>query len=237
MKSKDSVFRVLLDFIYPPLCLSCGRLMGSGADKLCGDCWGSIPRLSSEDHLYRETREKLLLDGAVDDLRALFLFEKGGAFQHIAHAVKYRSYESLARMLGRTLGESLKGEEREYDALVPVPLHRVKLRERGYNQAELIAQGVHEVTAIPVAASAVHRTRHTRTQTKLSHDERRKNMDGAFEPDAAGMLNGARVLLIDDVITTGATTTACAAAIRLAGASRVVAAAVALARKDSDGLV
>jgi ComF family protein len=117
------------------------------------------------------------------------------------------------------------------DYLVPIPLHRRKLRERGYNQAELIASGMSEVTGIPVRTDLVRRKKFTQTQTMLSLEERKKNMDDAFEevPVAIRNLENNTCILVDDVITTGSTIISCARELRAAGASRTIAASSALA--------
>jgi ComF family protein len=117
------------------------------------------------------------------------------------------------------------------DYLVPIPLHRRKLRERGYNQAELIADGMSEVAGIPVRTDLVRRKKVTQTQTMLSLEERKKNMDDAFEvvPVAIRNLENKTCILVDDVITTGSTIISCARELRAAGASRTVAASSALA--------
>ena len=130
------------------------------------------------------------------------------------------------------LGNALKEWGLEVDILIPVPLHRIKHRERGYNQSEFIANGVASVIDKPVILNAVRRVRHTQTQTKLTIEERRKNMEHAFEriPRLSNILSGKICLLVDDVITTGATTNSCAQAILSAGAVKIVAASAALAK-------
>jgi ComF family protein len=118
------------------------------------------------------------------------------------------------------------------DYLVPIPLHRRKLRERGYNQAELIAGGMCEVTGIPVRSDLVRRMKFTQTQTMLSLEERKKNMDDAFEVRASELrqIKGKTVILIDDIITTGATIESCGRELRQAGATKIIAASSALAQ-------
>jgi ComF family protein len=134
--------------------------------------------------------------------------------------------------LGLRLGDVLKEWGLEVDILIPVPLHHIKHRERGYNQSEFIANGVASVIDKPVVLNAVRRVRHTQTQTKLTIEERQKNMHQAFEriPRVSNILSGKKCLLVDDVITTGATTNACAQALLSAGAVKIVAASAALAK-------
>jgi ComF family protein len=181
--------------------------------------------------LYRETRAKLLSEGNIHDLVSCFIFEKEGSFQHIAHALKYNEYKSLGENLGMRIGEIMKEWNLEIDILIPVPLHCIKHRERGYNQSEFIAYGIASIINKPVILNAVRRTRYTKTQTKLNVEERRKNLEYAFEliPHSSNALAGKKCLLVDDVITTGATTNSCARAILTARAAKIIAASAALA--------
>ena len=181
--------------------------------------------------LYQETRAKLLSAGDISDLVSCFIFEKEGSFQHIAHALKYKEYKSLGLNLGTHIGEVMKEWNLEVDILIPVPLHRIKFRERGYNQAEYIAYGIASVIDKPVILNAVHRTRYTKTQTNLNIEERRKNLEHAFDliPHSSDVFKGKKCLLVDDVITTGATTNSCARSILSAHAAKIIAASAALA--------
>jgi len=182
--------------------------------------------------LYQETRAKLLASGAIDELVASFVFEKEGSFQHIAHALKYSGVQSLGIELGRRLGGVINDWGLRADYVVPIPLHKRKLRERGYNQAELIARGVSAATGIPVRSGIVGRKRFTQTQTALSLEERQKNVKDAFELKVSDFseVRDKTFVLIDDVITTGATIEACGRELREAGATCIIAASSALAQ-------
>jgi ComF family protein len=214
------------------VCISCSNPLQDGNQKVCKDCWNAIPPVTKDLPLYQETRLKLLSDGNLSDLVSCFVFEKEGPFQDIAHALKYKEYKSLGVELGICIGEAMKEWNLGFDILIPVPLHRIKQRERGYNQSEFIARGIAAVTGKPVVSNAVHRTRHTMSQTKLTIEERRKNMDHAFEmtPYSTNILSGKKCLLVDDIITSGATTNSCAQVILSAGAAKVIAASAALAK-------
>jgi ComF family protein len=181
--------------------------------------------------LYQQTYAKLLVEGNITDLVSCFVFEKEGPFQKIAHALKYKEYKSIGIDLGMCIGETIKEWNLEIDMLIPVPLHRIKYRERGYNQSEFIARGIASIIGKPIVLNTLRRTRHTQTQTKLNIEERRKNMEHAFEliPNSSPSLSGKNCLLVDDVITTGATTNACAQVLKSAGIAKIVAASAALA--------
>lgn len=221
----------ILDFIFPPLCLSCSIPLLKGRQTVCDPCWNSIERVSALHPLYVETSEKLMRSEQVNGLVSEFVFEREGAFQHIAHALKYGGYESLGVELGRKLAEVFLASGGGGDVLVPIPLHKRKFRERGYNQAERIAHGMSQATLIPLRTDLLRRTRFTQSQTTLTLEERKKNVEGAFEivPGMERVVNGKTIVLIDDVITTGATIVSCASTLRDAGARTIIASSAALA--------
>ena len=134
--------------------------------------------------------------------------------------------------MGKQIGGLVRDWNVEVDIIIPVPLHRIKHRERGYNQSEFIAQGIASIIDKPIIVDAVRRKLHTQTQTKLNIEERYENMKDAFETlsGASKNLYGKTCLLVDDVITTGATTNSCARAISVAGTKSIIAASAALAR-------
>ena len=229
--SLRSFIKSLIDFVYPPLCLSCKRLLEHGGDYVCPDCWNSIQVATRESPLFVETAEKLAASGVVDGLISLYVFEKEGVFQVIVHNLKYAGVQTLGLELGRRLGKILVDKGIRVNAIIPVPLHRRKLRERGYNQAELIARGVSEVSDIPVRCDIVRRKKYTKTQTVLSLNERRENMEDAFEvaPIKRTEVENEQFIVIDDVVTTGSTMIACADVLRASGAVGVIGASAALA--------
>lgn len=231
-KLSRSIVRPLLDFIYPPTCVSCGNLLTPDVEHICTNCWDSIIRVTRAHELYLETKGKLLSSGHITDLASAFVFEKEGAFQRIAHSMKYEGMPSLGSKLGNRIGEVLQEWNLSADCIIPIPLHKRKLRERGYNQAEYIARGVSETSGIPYYNDLVKRRKDTQSQTTLNIDERRENVHAAFEI-AAGKLDyikDKKLIVVDDVITTGATIVSCAQELRLAGAASVIAVSVALAQ-------
>ncbi|MBI4418526.1 MAG: ComF family protein [Ignavibacteriales bacterium] len=180
--------------------------------------------------MYVQTRTRLLDSAVVDDFVSVFVFEKEGTFQTLAHALKYEGFQSAGRMIGGVLGEQMNEWGIGADAIVPVPLHRAKHRERGFNQAESIARGISDRTGWPVVTGVLERTRPTQTQTKLDAVERQKNVEGAFAVrKKMHGLGGKTCIIVDDVITTGATIVSCAHALRSAGASTIIASSAALA--------
>jgi ComF family protein len=154
----------------------------------------------------------------IDSIRSLTLFD--GRIRHAVHAFKYRRVAALAEPLGDALARFWMQTPTPARAIVPVPLHPLRRRERGYNQAELLARRVGRAARLPVYPDALRRVRATAVQMTLDAAQRRANVAEAFEC-IAPELRGAAVLLIDDVCTTGATLDACAVALKAAGAEAV----------------
>jgi ComF family protein len=150
-----------------------------------------------------------------------------GAAESVVHALKYRGWSHLAELCAAAMAEPLAGRAGSLDAIVPVPLHRARLRERGFNQSALLARALGDRLSLPVV-DALARNRPTRSQVGLGRGARKRNVDGAFVA-AAKVRPGAVLALVDDVATSGATLGAAAAALVAAGASRVVAVTFALA--------
>ncbi len=232
MHLSRSVIQPLKDFFFPPLCLSCAGRLTSTEDYLCARCARALVRVGAGDHTMTVLRDRFADAGVVAAFLPLYYFEEHGVLQHVIHALKYEGMTALGAMYGAELGSALLSvaEYSDIDVIIPVPLHPQKERERGYNQSEWICRA--EVLCLPVDAEAVRRRKNTRTQTKLSAAERIENVHDAFEVvRGAGMrLRDANVLLVDDVITTGATVHSCALPLREAGARRVVCASIGIAK-------
>jgi ComF family protein len=154
----------------------------------------------------------------IESIRAVALFD--GPLRHAIHALKYRRLSALAEPLGDLLADFWIQAPERADAVVPVPLHAARQRERGYNQAALLAHRVGRRAGAPVHPNALRRVRATAVQMSLNASDRKTNVAGAFEC-ADQAMRGKQVLLIDDVCTTGATLDACAVALRSAGAASV----------------
>ncbi|MEP0547839.1 MAG: phosphoribosyltransferase family protein [Rhodothermales bacterium] len=212
--------RALLGVVYPSLCLGCdGRLPpDTAAPPLCPDCLRALP--PAEPDLLRPRLADLPGGpAAFGHADALWLFDDGGTLQRIQHALKYGNRPTLGVRLGRLVGEAWRARGAPTpDLVVPVPLHRRRRLERGYNQSERLAAGISAVLGRPVRADGLTRPRPTHSQTSLSKTERWRNVEAAFAVPDAEAVAGRRVLLVDDVLTTGATAVAAARVLRSAGA-------------------
>ena len=160
-------------------------------------------------------------------------FSKGTLVQSIIHQLKYKGNREAGIMLGKIMGESLSNSNRfkEIDLLIPLPLTRIKERKRGYNQSEILCLGISEVTNIPILKNAVSRLKATETQTKKRRSQRWDNVEGNFFVNQKELIQGKHVLLVDDVITTGATLEACGQEILHIAGTRLSIAALAWATR------
>jgi ComF family protein len=222
------------DFIYPPVCLTCNNLRTNRSSKVCANCWSALTPITDAHPTWQEIKGKFRQEGVVEDVMSYYLFEKEGKLQEIVHLLKYRGIRSVGIELGRIVGGCVKRDLRlvSADYLLPVPLHRIKRRERGYNQSEYICEGISEVTNIPVNSSLLVRRKYTHSQTQLNIDERRQNVGDAFmiEEKYLPVVKDKTFILVDDVITTGSTINACARELQTCGAMVVYAVSAALAQ-------
>lgn len=181
--------------------------------------------------------ERFLAQGIIADLASAFYFEKEGTLQTLVHQLKYNETTIIGVELGKHLAGAMAGlwGKLPQASIVPVPLHPAKERERGYNQSVCIAKGVHTVTGLPIHPRLLRRRKNTSSQTQLNRAERLDNVHNAFELARGAVAEDASFILVDDVITTGATIEACARVLKHCGAAKVFAASLALASYSPEG--
>jgi ComF family protein len=213
----------LADFFFPQFCIGCGR----EGRIICSNCLEKLPplvapfcpRCGLPQSDKRNCRDCAGLDLAIDGIRSPLIFEK--LSREAVHQLKYQNIRVLARPLASLLHDYLVEFPIPADVLIPVPLHPRRLKERGYNQSLLLARELSRLSGMPVDATSLKRVVHTESQARTSNSvERHRNMLGAFSC-ASGTAKYKRVLLIDDVSTSGATLNACAEALKAAGAVSV----------------
>lgn len=196
---------------FPKNCPACGRPLRLFGANICGRCSQNLP----ETHFFEAPNnpiEKIFYGRLpIKAGAAAWYFHKNSALQALLFQLKYKSNKEVGLFIGKQMGALLAASERfaSIDALVPVPLHQQAYSKRGFNQAALICEGIGQVWHKPVLTSAIARTKHTNTQTKQSRAERWNNMENAFTIKDPTSINGKHLLIIDDVITTGATIEAC----------------------------
>ena len=196
---------------FPKNCPACGRPLRLFGANICGRCSQNLP----ETHFFEAPSnpiEKIFYGRLpINAGAAAWYFHKNSALQALLFQLKYKSNKDVGLFIGKQMGALLAASERfaSIDALVPVPLHPQALSKRGFNQAALICEGIGQVWHKPVLTGAIARTKHTSTQTKQTRAERWDNMENAFTIKDPTSINGKHLLIIDDVITTGATIEAC----------------------------
>jgi ComF family protein len=236
--------RAVVDFVLPPRCLGCQRRL-SDHDAICGACWREVRFIRAPlcDRLGQplpfDTGELMVSAAAeieppdYDRARAVAHF--GGRLRRMVHQLKYHDRHDAVGLFARWMVEAGQELFDGCDAIVPVPLARRRLIWRRFNQSALLANEIGRRTDLPVRPFLLERRRQTAAQVGLSEAQRRLNVRGAFKVPGRGAkrLAGRNVLLIDDVITTGATVNACARALKRAGAARVDVLAIGLVTADS----
>lgn len=206
----------LTHMFYPHLCEGCSKPLLKEEEVLCLNCSiYNLPRTAYHHIQENETYMRFAGRIPVQKATSLAYFTDEGLLQHLLHRLKYDGIKEIGTYLGKQLGYDLQqvNWEQGIDMIVPVPLHPKKEAARGFNQAAVIAHGIGEVLDIPVNEHLLKRTRFTESQTKKSREERLLNMEGAFALTNPADAAGKHILLIDDVLTTGATLEACAKAL------------------------
>ena len=202
----------ILNLFYPRVCAACGESLLKDEETVCLKCRYLLPKTGYE--LNPDNPLAQIFYGRVKfhAVTACFFFAKSGKVQHLIHELKYKGNIEAGVFLGQQLGETIKDAPlfQGIDYLIPVPLHPKREKQRGYNQSLMIAKGINEVTGIPIGDKYLIRAVNTATQTKKSAEERYKNVKDIFEVRFPEELEGKHVLLIDDVLTTGATLESCA---------------------------
>jgi ComF family protein len=223
---------ILQDFVslfFPRYCRACEDSLVKGENIVCTRCLLELPRTLY--HIERENPFFIKLRGRipVQFVMTLFRFAKSSRVQHILHALKYNDQPELGAALGRMYGADLVSANYtdRFDLIVPVPLHVSKKRKRGYNQSEEFGKGLSEMLKIPCSDSFMKRLVKTDTQTRKSRLSRWQNVSQVFQVTQPDVIHGKRILLVDDVVTTGATLEACGKVLLDAGCSELSVACIA----------
>lgn len=204
------MFKTLINLFYPVLCTGCGEPLVTGQEVVCTACRLQLPYLF--DKIDDNNPVARVFWGRVnfEFAGALFYFQKNSIVQSILHEFKYKNRIEIADVFGKEIGKLIiKSDKMNYfDALVPVPLHPKKLRKRGYNQSELLANAIAQTVNKPVLTKVLSKKEFTETQTHKNRTDRWKNTAEKFVLESTNIPQ--KILLIDDVITTGATLDVCA---------------------------
>lgn len=213
--------QILKDFwnlLFPRTCVACQeRVLVQGEALLCTHCRAILPQ--TEYHLFPADNalyQKLAPFVPIKWAYAYLLFTKSGRTQQLLHHLKYKDMPELGEELGRVYGWTLAehGHQQQYDALVPVPLHAKRLKKRGYNQSYHFALGLGRSMGLPVWDDVLIREKLSQTQTRKSRLHRWQNVDNIFRVTRPEKIKDMRLLLVDDVVTTGATISSCCMALQ-----------------------
>ncbi|MBI1289569.1 MAG: ComF family protein [Flavobacteriales bacterium] len=226
-----SLVRDVVGLFYPRICGGCDAHLMKHEENLCLNCLHGLPKTYYWDYKVNPVEQlffgRLRLSSACSFLH----FEKGSVTQRLMHRFKYEGKSNVAMELGKVFGNILKEKQwfSDADLIVPVPLHPAKEMRRGYNQSSYIADGLSESLDVPVRSKLMKRVRMTDTQTQKSRFERSQNVDSVFQVDYPSRVRGKNIILVDDVVTTGATLEAAGMQLLEAGVSKLYIATLAVA--------
>ncbi len=221
----------MLSLLFPRLCYACGNNLLRNEKLICTECYILIPRTSY--HLERGNPVEQLFWGRcrIEKAAAFSFYSKESRIRKLIHNLKYKGVKEIGFELGRIYGVTLSDSDflDEVELIIPVPLHKSKKRTRGFNQSDLISDGLSEVTGLPVDRKSLERITKTATQTRRSRYERWINVEGIFNVADLENIRGKHILLVDDVITTGSTIESCTSELLKAEGVKVSVIALAVA--------
>jgi len=211
MKSWNTIIKDFSHLFFPHICPGCGTDILSSNSVLCIRCIDNLPVTNFHFHTGNQVEKIFWGRIPLTYATSLCYFNSGSLIQSLLHQLKYKGNKELGYFLGRLMGSIMIQSNRfsNIDALIPLPLFPSKEKQRGYNQAAVLCDGMSETMNIPVLKDIVTRVKSTSTQTKKNRVERWQNIDGKFAVTDLSLLKNQHVLLVDDVITTGATLEAC----------------------------
>ncbi len=196
-----------LSLLYPETCPACGKVLLMGEKIICTSCFYKLPRTNF--HMMDQNPMHEMFAGRIvlEQILAFLNFQKGGMVQRLIHEFKYKNRKEIGFVLGEIYANELRQIEwvNSVDYLIPIPLHNKKLKKRGFNQSEEFAAGISKVLDIPMKCDLLNRIKFSETQTKKGKYKRWENVKDIFEVTKPELIKNCHILLIDDVITTGAT--------------------------------
>ncbi len=215
VKSNENTLLLLIsDFtslFFPEYCLGCSSGLVKGEEILCTHCILDLPFTGYQFMDGNPIQEKFLARLPIRYAGALLKFRKTGIVQHLLHQLKYNNHPEVGIRLGKIFGREIKelGMHYEFDMIIPIPLHKSREKKRGYNQSTKFAEGLMHELKVPCMNDLVVRLKNTSTQTRKSKTERWENVEHAFGVIHPSAVENKRILLVDDIITTGASLEAC----------------------------
>ena len=212
MSITQEIIQGISHLFFPHICAGCGSDLPSEQQFLCTHCFHELPH-TNFDRFPGNPVEKIFWGRVpVISATAHYFFSKRSALQQVMHQFKYQGNQKIGIYFGRLMGESIcnSGRFNSINAVIPLPLHPSRQKKRGYNQAGILSEGIAEIMQLPVLHHAITRVLATETQTHKSRINRWQNIEGKFQLTGSENINNMHLLLVDDIITTGATLDACA---------------------------
>jgi len=226
----------LLDFIFLPRCAGCKTKLVQGEVCICTICWSTFPEANYHSLLDNPVMDRFIRNQAIVHGFSLYRLRKQSNLGQVIFAMKYRNQPTLAELLGIKCGHTLREtildnnpqiENKVFESfstiqgIIPIPLHIRRLQERGYNQSDFFAKGLSKALQLPIYRDCVTRIKNTPSQTQKNKSDRMINLKEAFIVDKPDLIANKHLLLVDDIITTGATLTACAEALIQGGIHQI----------------
>lgn len=205
------MLKSLLNLFYPKVCLGCESLLLSNEGIICTACIHNLPTTRHLEQPENEVSKRFYGRIEVEHASAMFYFHKKGIVQQLIHRLKYKGYQEIGSFLGEWYGEELKEihQKHQFDEIIPVPLHKKRFRQRGYNQLTTFGIALSKALEIPLNEKLLHRDIYSITQTKKTFFDRIDDKKTSFGVNFSEKDHGKHFLLIDDVITSGTTLEAC----------------------------
>lgn len=209
--------------IFPNICFICSDALAKGEDYICTSCRYKLPKTNFHKSSNNPLLQRFFGIIEIKHVYSYLYFIKNGSASKLLNKLKYENFPEIGQLLGKWYGKDLHEIDfgKEYDVILSVPLHSSKMRKRGYNQSDGIAKGLSEVLEIPFEDKILIRVQKNESQTRKGRIERWKNVENIFQVRDPDFIQGKRILLVDDVLTTGATIEACATAIKKAGCAEI----------------
>ena len=214
MRKLLNYFKDFFNLFFPDLCVVCNNHLVNQEKMICTKCLYQLPKTNFHKEIDNPVSKLFWGRTKVEYATGFFFFNKGSKYQSMMHKFKYHGNKEIGFILGRYFGSQIKDSVfKEIDVIIPVPLHKSKLKKRGYNQSEWVGMGLSESLQKPLDTKSLIRNVATETQTRKSRFDRWKNVENIFKISDEKELEGKHVLIVDDVVTTGSTLEACANAV------------------------
>ena len=209
------MLKKLINLLYPKLCLGCSALLLTNEQSICSACNHNLPFTNHHNLELNETTKKFYGIIPVEFSAAMLYFHQKGIVQNLIHNLKYKNHQEIGTILGKWYANDLKGisETQKFSEIIPVPLHKKRFEERGYNQVTTFCEALSNELSIPYNPYVLYRSRYSKTQTRKDKEKRKDIANSLFDVTFCEENHNKHFLLVDDVMTSGATLEACAKAL------------------------